>query len=156
MNVAFFQSRKCLVGVNARSCVTYGKDTYIENKVQNTFTAYLIKAVHGARNHYLAKRNKILVHEDYLEDMSNLPELSLEEYRDRREWKRAEFDDLEDQRLFKAIMWLQDKERKIIYLHIFEEKTFTEIALQLHLSESVAKGRYYYALAKIRNRMKGE
>lgn len=132
------------------------KDTYIENKVKNTFTAYLIKAVHGARRGYLAKKNKILIHEDYLEDMPNTPSYRFEGHIDFHNRQPGDLGDLENHKLFRAVMCLKDSEREIIYYHIFEEKTFADIAMKLQLSESLVKGRYYYALTKIRNRMRGE
>lgn len=135
-----------------------GKNNYIENKVQNTFTAYLMKSIHGVRQGYLARKNKILIHEDYLEDMpvSDQPSYRFEEYIKDFNRSKEQFNDLEDHKLLKAVMWLKDSEREIIYLHIFEEKTFPEIASELLISEAAVKGRYYYALTKIRNRMRGE
>lgn len=134
-----------------------GKDTYIENGIQNTFTAYLVKAIHGARQGYLIKRNKISVHENYIEDIPNvLSHNGLKEHMYIEDIQPGEFSDLENHKLYKAVMWLKDSEREIIYRHIFEEKSFSQIALELQLSESVIKGHYYYALTKIRNRMRGE
>lgn len=132
------------------------KDSFIENKVQNTFTAYLIKAIHGVRTIYLARKNILLFHEEFLEDLPFIPSYRFEEYIDSQESQQMNLSDLENHKLFKAVMWLKESEREIIYLHIFEERTFAEIALKLHLSESRVKGYYYYALTKIRNRMEGE
>ena len=127
-------------------------DRYIENKVQNTFTAYLMKAIYGARKGYLARRNKIRIHEDYLDELANMPRYGFGEYSNEARRKEG-FDDVRDYKLFKVLMCLHDLEREIIYQHIFEEKKFIEIAKQLHMSESVVKGRYYYAISKIRKRM---
>jgi RNA polymerase sigma factor (sigma-70 family) len=131
------------------------KDTYMENKVQNMFTAYLITSLSGVRKRYIAKKKRITAYENYLQDIPKVSSYHMEEHFYRNSPEES-FHDLESYKIFKAIMWLKDIEREIIYLYIFEEKTFAEIALKLHLSESVIKGRYYYALRKIRNRMRGE
>ena len=132
------------------------KDTYIENKIQNTFTAYLIKSLQGVRKDYLIKRNKISIYEEYLEDISNMSGFAFVDCRSCLQPIQEDFDNIENHKLYKAVMCLNESERELVYLHIFEEKTFVKIAQQLNQSESIIKGRYYYAITKIRNRMKGE
>jgi DNA-directed RNA polymerase specialized sigma subunit, sigma24 homolog len=130
------------------------RKTYIENRVQNMFTAYLMKAIHGARKGYLRENNKIRIYEDYLEDLPSMLSYGFKEHLEEAEGEEGLYD-LEDFKLFKVLMCLKSLEREIIYLHIFEEKKFTEIANQLNMRESSIKGRYYYAISKIRNRMEG-
>lgn len=51
---------------------------------------------------------------------------------------------------------LRDEERKLIYQHVFEERTFEEMSRLNGLSEERCKGIYYYAIRKIRKVMGGE
>lgn len=46
--------------------------------------------------------------------------------------------------------------RKLIYQHVFEERTFEEMSGLNGLSEERCKGIYYYAIRKIRKVMGGE
>jgi len=138
------------------------QDTYIKNKVQNTFTAYLVKAVKGVRNKYLANKNRIAVHENFLHDaqgyelyqkFEDLIDIYENEMQERDGGINQFFGGLDNDKLFQAVMLLKDSEREIIYLHVFEEKTFREIGSRLNKTESIVKGRYYYALTKIRKWM---
>ena len=45
---------------------------------------------------------------------------------------------------------------KLIYQHVFEERTFEEMSGLNGLSEERCKGIYYYAIRKIRKVMGGE
>ena len=53
----------------------------------------------------------------------------------------------------KALHTLRDEERKLIYQHVFEERTFEEMSRLNGLSEERCKGIYYYAIRKIRKVM---
>lgn len=137
-------------------------DTYVKNRVQNMFTAYLLKAVEKTRKKYLDREDKIKVHEKFLHDSQSAePYQSFEEFIEkqyREEQVRVGepgqfFCGLENDRLLKAVKLLKDSEREIIYLHVFEEKTFREIASDQNEKESTIKGRYYYALSKIKKQM---
>lgn len=55
-----------------------------------------------------------------------------------------------------ALHTLRDEERKLIYQHVFEERTFEEMSRLNGLSEERCKGIYYYAIRKIRKVMGGE
>lgn len=66
-----------------------------------------------------------------------------------------QWDELSDQRLIGALMVLREDERKMIYQHVFEERTFEEMSLMSGLSVQRVKGIYYYAIRKIRKMMGG-
>ena len=66
------------------------------------------------------------------------------------------WDEMTDQRLQEALMMLREEERKLIYQHIFEERTFEEMSLVNGLPLYKAKGIYYYAIRKIRKWMGGD
>ena len=51
---------------------------------------------------------------------------------------------------------IADTFRKLIYQHVFEERTFEEMSRLNGLSEERCKGIYYYAIRKIRKVMGGE
>ena len=76
--------------------------------------------------------------------------------RGRHEGKYPEWNKMSDERLMKALHTLRDEERKLIYQHVFEERTFEEMSRLNGLSEERCKGIYYYAIRKIRKVMGGE
>lgn len=53
-------------------------------------------------------------------------------------------------------MQLNEMERRLIYQHVFEERTFKEIGLINEFSSAKVKNIYYYAIRKIRCRMGGK
>ena len=64
------------------------EDIY-NNKVQNMFTAYVVKSVEGKRKKYLAKRNYKLSMENYLEDdVEHEPTTFFDEQYETREKER--------------------------------------------------------------------
>lgn len=48
---------------------------------------------------------------------------------------------------------LREDERRFIYQHVFEERTFREIGCLNGLKEDKVKNAYYYAIRKIRKWM---
>ena len=71
------------------------------------------------------------------------------------EGKYPEWNKMSDEHLVAAIYLLSDEERKLIYQHVFEERTFKEMSRLNGLSEDRCKGIYYYAIKKIRKMMGG-
>lgn len=141
------------------------KDTYT-NKVQNTFTAYVVRSVEGRRKKYLAKKNRLETMESYLEEDSIAePAIHFEEYYDK--YKKADileregqgdylpWDELSDHNLVAAIQLLKQGERELLFQHIFEEKSFDEISQETGEARNKVENRYYYAIKKIRNWMGG-
>lgn len=58
--------------------------------------------------------------------------------------------------LIEAMFSLQEEERKLIYQHVFEERTFKEMSILNQMTEERCKGAYYWAIRKIRKRMGGK
>lgn len=137
------------------------KDTY-KNKVQNMFTAYLLRSVEGEKMKYLARRSRVEVFENFLEDEASAePAVYFEElYESHRKdfllEKEAQgeypaWEDLADDHLTVAIGLLKPEERRLLFQHIFEEKPFEEIAREAGTGKEKIRSRYYYAVKKIRN-----
>lgn len=140
---------------------------YTGSKVKNHFTAYLLGFIHGKRRDYLQKKIKINNFEKPLDEctpveMGKSMEESLElQQKEEVLIREAEgyylkWDEVSDQRLMKALMNLREDERKLIYQHVFEERTFHEMSLINGIPEEKTKGVYYYAIRKIRKMMGGE
>lgn len=141
------------------------KDTYMK-KVQNTFTAYVVRSIEGSRKKYLAKKSRVAIMEDYLEeDAITEPSIYFEEFYDKH--KREDilekesqgtylpWDELSDRNLVAAIWLLKQGERELLFQHIFEEKSFDEISRETGEAKNKVENRYYYAIKKIRSWMGG-
>lgn len=141
--------------------------TYTGSKIKNQFTAYVLAQIRGTRQNYLRKLFRVVNNEIPKEDLATeeigiTVEDSLElEYREELLLKEAEgiypeWDGMEDQRLVKALFLLRDDERKLIYQHVFEERTFKDMSRINGLPSYKVKGIYYYAIRKIRKWMGGD
>lgn len=111
---------------------------YNGSKTRNYFTAYLLASIRGKRLRYLEKQQKILFAEENLEDKEYTdadisPEERLElEQKEQLLMEEAqgiypEWNEMTDISLIEAMFSLQEEERKLIYQHVFEERTFKEI-----------------------------
>lgn len=140
---------------------------YIGNKTKNYFTAYLQKCIKWKRWNYLKKKENISRMEKPLkENMQMEYGMSVEEMADihckedlllkenNREYPK--WSELSDERLVVSLLLLQEDERRIIYQHVFEEKSFEEISNLNGITKERTKGIYYFAIRKIRNWMRGE
>ena len=96
-----------------------------------------------------------------MEEMGISVEESLElKYREELLLKEADgdypkWDEMKDQKLVEALLLLREDERKLIYQHVFEERTFDDMSRINGLSPYKVKGIYYYAIRKIRKWMGG-
>lgn len=142
------------------------KYDYTGDKIKNHFTAYLQKCIRWKRNDYLKKnRNinnmEIPLGEDFLVGRGVILEEMAESYfkeelllneclRNYPEW-----DELSDRRLSLSLLLLREEERRLIYQHIFEEKSFFEMVALNEMPIERIKAVYYYAIQKIRNCMGG-
>lgn len=142
------------------------KDTY-ENKIQNMFTAYVVKCVKGRRQKYLARKNYRASVENYLEDDSEYEPISHfdEDYairekerilNDEIEGHYPTWDELSSLSLVYAVKMLQKREREVLFQHIFEEKTFEQISAETGEAMNKIENRYYYAIKKLRKWMGGK
>ena len=64
-----------------------------------------------------------------------------------------EWDELSDERIVKLLLMLSDTERELIYLHVFEERSFAEIGQITGMTTQRCKDVYFYGIRKIRKRM---
>lgn len=128
---------------------------------------YLIQFVRGKRHDYLEKKIQMADAEELLEDIGQMEaRIVIEELLENQtreqlllqeaQGKYPEWNKMSDERLMKALHTLRDEERKLIYQHVFEERTFEEMSRLNGLSEERCKGIYYYAIRKIRKVMGGE
>lgn len=143
------------------------KNTYTGSKVKNQFTSYLQGFIRGRRRDYLEKKIKVSNAENPIEDFSQVEnqvvfeELLENQVREQLLLHEAEgnypgWNEMTDQRLIEALMSLREDERRLIYQHVFEERSFSEMSLLNAQPESKCKGVYYYAIKKIRKIMGGE
>lgn len=143
------------------------KDEYTGSKVRNQFTAYLLGFIRGKRRDYLKKKIKTSNTEMSIDEFTTTEigksiEESIETERkemlllSEAQGVYPEWDELTDQKLLQALMKLREDERKLIYQHVFEERTFDEMSLINGLPSQRVKGVYFYAIRKIRKMMGGE
>lgn len=142
------------------------KHTYTGSKIKNQFTAYIRAQIRGTRQNYLRKMLRINSNEMpaenlIMEENGISIEESLEiEYREELLMREAdgcypECNEMRDQKLVEALLLLREDERKLIYQHVFEERTFDDISRINGLPPYKVKGIYYYAIRKIRKWMGG-
>lgn len=139
------------------------------DKTKNCFTAYLQKAIRWRRYHYLIKKANIsnaerIINDSFFAKYSNFVEEIAELY-SREELlfkeyygKYPRWEELSDQKLVDALMQLRENERRIIYHHVFEERSFGEIEKEglIGMTKERIKEVYYYAIRKIRRHLRGE
>ena len=58
--------------------------------------------------------------------------------------------------LRQSLVALPEDQRQVVVLHVWGELTFSEIADVLNVSPNTAASRYRYALAKLRDSMRGK
>lgn len=136
-------------------------------KIQNQFSAYLLNFVQGKRRNYLVKKINICnteqVSENYQDTKMKIEFEELLEQHEKDEYLLMEMEgyypkwnEMSDLHLVEALAALREEERRLIYQHVFEEKSFAEISRLNGLSDDRVKGIYYYAIRKIRKMMGGE
>lgn len=142
------------------------KKTYTGSKVKNQFTAYLLVFIRGKRRDYLHKKIQINNAEMLVDKFASTEmRLSMEESLELKQREKVllceaegnylKWDEISDKKLVVALMALREDERRLIYQHVFEERTFDEISLINGIPAQKAKGVYYYAIRKIRKMMGG-
>lgn len=140
---------------------------YTGEKVKNQFTAYLQKFIRSKRRDYLKSKIFIDNVERPLEENVRIDNgIMIEDLLENREKERLmlrerqgvypKWNELSDQKLIGSLMKLSEDERRMIYQHVFEERTFKEIGILNGLSDGRVKAIYYYAIWKIRKWMGGD
>ena len=140
---------------------------YKGSKTKNYFSAYLLASVQGRRKRYLEIQKKIQLAENNSDEQEYTEaDLSMEEHLERKKREELllnetkgiypEWNEMTDINLMEAMFSLQEEERKLIYQHVFEERTFKEMSILNQMPEERCKGAYYWAIRKIRKRMGGK
>lgn len=141
-------------------------NTFTGSEVKNKFTAYLLISIRGRRRYYLKKKIRIASIETSVDAF--LPTeigIPFEESLDQRQKEELlfqeaegvypEWNELTDQKLVRSLLRLSEEERKLIYQHVFEGRTFPEMGLMNCISTYRIKGIYFYAIQKVRKMMEG-
>lgn len=137
-----------------------------EERVLKMFTVYILKSVEGIRKRYLkekTRRNRIereweeaIIQETpvYFEDFYDREQ---KEYTLKREIKGGfpKWNELSDLRLVSAIQKLKPEEKMLLYMHLFEEKSFIQISQEMGLPHKKVVNRYYYTIKKVRSLLGG-
>lgn len=137
---------------------------YTGNKTKNSFTAYLQKFVRRKRQDYIDRKNYLCKMETSFEKNTcinvgmTLDDMFEMEQRERllmreRKGDYVNWNELSNRKLVDSLMMLGEEERKFIYQHVFEERTFKDIAVLNGLTEEKVKNIYYYSIRKIRKWM---
>lgn len=121
-------------------------------KLQNRFTAYLVTAVRRKRAAYMNQRNK-LIQMEYAAERDNW-NYQAGVYHDMFE-ELPLFMHLENDRLFYALKYLNERERYIFLERVLNEVSFEELAAELGLSYKGVAAIYYRTVQKIKKQMKG-
>lgn len=141
-------------------------NNFTGSEVKNKFTAYLLSSIRGKRSYYLKKKNRIASIEtsvvEFFQTEIGIPfEESLEQRQKEEllfqeaEGVYPEWNELTDQKLVRSLLRLSEEERKLIYQHVFEGRTFPEMGLMNCLPTYRIKGIYFYAIRKVRKMMEG-
>ena len=140
------------------------KHTYTGDRTKNHFTAYLLEFIKGRRSSYLDKKIRTEKDSFLMEEIAEIEErITFEEMRENQERERIllkeaagefpEWDELSDEKLVKSMLLLNEKERKLIYLHVFEERSFKKIGEMTGMTADRCKDASFYAIRKIRKRL---
>lgn len=121
-------------------------------KLQNRFTAYLVTAVRRKRTAYMNQRNK-LIQTEYAAEGDNWTHQA-GVYHDMFE-ELPLLMHLENDRLFYALKYLNERERYIFLERVLNEVSFEELAVELGLSYKGVAAIYYRTVQKIKKQMKG-
>ena len=141
-------------------------NNFTGSEVKNKFTAYLLSSIRGKRSYYLKKKNRIASIEtsvdEFFQTEIGIPFEEALEQRQKEEllFQEAEgvypeWNELTDQKLVRSLLRLSEEERKLIYQHVFEGRTFPEMGLMNCLPTYRIKGIYFYAIRKVCKMMEG-
>lgn len=136
------------------------------DELKNHFSAYVKQAVKNTKGHYLDKKCRVERNETNYEEELAVPGQGIEDLLRERDLlsdqifrgvieSRLLLDQIEDYRLFQAITSLAERQKDVIVLRIFYEKSFREIGLIVGMAEKKAENTYYNAVKKIRKILGG-
>ncbi len=137
------------------------RKTYLD-KVQNMFSAYVLRTVEGKRKKYLYRQNRVRIAEEFWEECPGVePAIYFDEfYHSYQKEKLLEREvhgiypditELSDYNLSIALRKLHKDELQLIFEHVFHEKSFLQMAEETGIPQNKLEHRYYYAIRKVRN-----
>ena len=110
------------------------------SSLQNQFTAYLSKSIKRRKIQYLISMNKIYIYETDIDNYQNYLSVQTDYIQHINDSDMLE----------RALIIIKEKERYILLAHVIEGKTFSEIAIELHMGYKGVAAAYYRALKKLR------
>ena len=136
------------------------------DELKNHFSAYVKQAVKNTKGHYLDKKCSVERNETNYEEELAVPGQGMEDLLREMDLlsdkifhgvveSRLLLDQIEDYQLFQAIASLAERQKEVIVLRIFYEKSFREIGLIVGMAEKKAENTYYNAVKKIRKILGG-
>ncbi len=123
------------------------------NTLQNQFTAYLMTAVHRRKLQYLQDNTKKQKHELPLDSFQELESTDINRDMADRLPIIQQFDSL---KLHNALSGTRERDLKILYMKVLEDKSFVEIADELGIGYNAVKASYYRLIEKIKAQLGGE
>lgn len=123
------------------------------NILQNQFTAYLITAVHRRKLQYLQDNARKQKYELPLDSFQELEGSDLNRDMANRLPVIQQFENV---KLHKALSGARERELKILYMKVLEDKSFVEIAEEIGIGYNAVKASYYRLIEKIKAQLGGE
>lgn len=123
------------------------------NILQNQFTAYLMTAVHRRKLQYLQDNARKQKYELPLDSFQDLEGSDIN--RDITD-KLPIVQQFENVKLHKAISGARERDLKILYMKVLEDKSFVEIAEEIGIGYNAVKASYYRLVEKIKAQLRGE
>lgn len=117
------------------------------NSLQNTFTAYLLKAVRHKRQDYIKRQIRRQEMEHLQEEVS--PGKTVDSSEQLEETLPPEMQ-LENTALLLALNTLNERERDILLSHVLNEESFDMLAAKYRVGDKTIAMRYYRTIRKIR------
>ncbi len=123
------------------------------NILQNQFTAYLMTAVHRRKLQYLQDNARKQKYELPLDSFQELEGSDLNRDMANRLPVIQQFENV---KLHKALSGARERELKILYMKVLEDKSFVEIAEEIGIGYNAVKASYYRLIEKIKAQLGGE
>lgn len=120
-----------------------------DNILQNKFTKYLIISIHRKKTAFMQQRDKIIVHEQFLDSWERASLNIHEDMSDRS-------DLLENMDFIQALESISERDRYIFFAHVLDDRGFAELGSELGLGYKGAAAAYYRTIKKIKEGMRGE
>lgn len=120
--------------------------------IKNRFTKYVTKAFIRCKARYLSNKNIIICNEV---PFDSVPEIGSYEM-DFTECGNFTFDYISDDNLLRAILLLSKRDQKILYLKVFKEFSYQEIAAILSMKPDTVKTTFSKIRSKIKRLMEGK